>query len=208
MNDTDFQVCPEVEPHSGQVSTVHLALDDATGDSMIIEYAGGKPNVYHGRDLAVMTNSPPYPQQLELLLSYQGFGGDRPLPGTGVAADRFVRASYYLRNLPKPGDRRMALAALLSVLRNTSQPFGDPDPTRAENSSTIWRTLADLTNRLYFFESSFSPYLIWVGLEDFDLSVGAPAMRLDLHAERDLSGEVADQFVATPRFEFLMPMLG
>jgi penicillin V acylase-like amidase (Ntn superfamily) len=36
----------------GHKATVHLALEDATGDSAIIEHINGKPVVHHGRNFA------------------------------------------------------------------------------------------------------------------------------------------------------------
>ena len=51
----------------GHKATVHLALEDATGDSAIIEHINGKPVVHHGREFRIMTNDPPYDQQLALL---------------------------------------------------------------------------------------------------------------------------------------------
>jgi choloylglycine hydrolase len=47
-----------------QNATVHLALEDATGDSAILEYVGGKLIVYHGPQYRVMTNAPAYDEQL------------------------------------------------------------------------------------------------------------------------------------------------
>ena len=43
-----------------------------------------------------MTNSPTFEKQQENLKQYQGFGGNKPIPGTSSAQDRFVRASYYM----------------------------------------------------------------------------------------------------------------
>lgn len=48
-----------VEMH-GFKATIHLALEDAGGDSAIIEYIDGKPVVHHGRQYKVMTNDPHY----------------------------------------------------------------------------------------------------------------------------------------------------
>lgn len=45
MAEHPFQVRPQQEVHSGRAAAVHLALDDATGDSAIIEYVGGAPRV-------------------------------------------------------------------------------------------------------------------------------------------------------------------
>ena len=102
----------------GRRVTNHLALSDATGDTMVIEYIGGKPVIHHGKQYTVMTNSPPYDQQLKQLQQFKGFGGEKPLPGTTEAADRFVRGAYYLNDPPKPADYRETVAGALSVIRH------------------------------------------------------------------------------------------
>lgn len=198
LESTPFQVRPQGDPHSGKTGTVHLALDDATGDSAIIEYLDGTPQVHHGRDYAVMTNSPPFDQQLAHLQQYAGFGGQLPLPGTTEAADRFVRASYYLGRLPAPDSTPHAYAAMLSVMRNAAQPFGTPDPDRPNISMTIWRTLSDLGNRIYAFESSFSPDIVWTHLDKVDFTRTA---RLDLSRE-GLVGDVTGRYEPHDPFAF------
>lgn len=195
---TPFQVRMQQDPTSHRWSTVHLALDDATGDSAIIEYVDGAPRIHHDRAYPVMTNSPPFREQLRHLRAYQGFGGDLPLPGTTEAADRFVRAAYYLSKLPTPETRQRAYAALLSVMRNVAQPFGTPDPARPNISATIWRTLSDQSNRIYGFESSFRPDIVWVHLDRLGFD---GYRRLDLSAE-DLVGDVTDRFAPAPPLKF------
>lgn len=180
-------------------SAIHLALDDATGDSAVIEYLDGVPHVHHDRSYTTMTNSPPFDEQLAHLRRYDGFGGDLPLPGTTEAADRFVRAAYYLEHLPaSPDDPERAYAALLSVMRNAAQPFGTPDPRRPNISMTIWRTLADLDNRVYAFESSFRPDLVWTHVDDFAFD---RTLRLDL-TEPGLVGNVGDRYRPHDPFDF------
>jgi penicillin V acylase-like amidase (Ntn superfamily) len=205
VQSTPFEVRLLSDPDTGRPATVHLALDDAAGDSAAIEYVDGKPRVYHDGAFAVMTNSPPFDQQLDHLRRYQGFGGEQPLPGTTEAADRFVRASYYLQHLPPPRSRATAVAELLSVMRNAAQPFGVADPNRPNISSTIWRTVSDLSNLVYYFESSFSPNLIWVRVDGLRLGKGAPATRLDLARDQAYVGEVSDRFVPAEPFAFAMP---
>jgi penicillin V acylase-like amidase (Ntn superfamily) len=51
-------------------------------------------------------------------------------------ADRFVRAAYYLKNLPKPADYRECVAGVLSVMQNAAQPFGTAGPARPNISAT------------------------------------------------------------------------
>lgn len=204
MQANPFQVRPQGDPVSGKWSTVHLALDDASGDSVIIEYIGGKPQVHHDRAYKVMTNSPPFEQQLQHLANYEGFGGKLPLPGTTEAADRFVRASYYLERLPPAETPARAYAALLSVMRNAAQPFGVPDPVRPNISMTIWRTLLDLSKKIYAFESSFRPDIIWTRVDQLDMD---KCQKLDLSAE-GLVGEVNHHFKLAQPFTFLSAEAG
>lgn len=207
MRETDAQIFPIDDPVSGEPPTLHLALDDADGDSAIIEYQGGEANIWHSRDYRVMTNSPTFDKQLELLREVEGFGGDKPLPGTNEAQDRFARASYYVGRLPDPKSQVEAIASMLSVMRNAAQPFRVPDPNKPFASQTIWQTVSDLTNKRYVFESTTRPNVVWVDLEDLDLSEGASAGRLNLIGdtalEGGLAGNVASDFEATEPMKFL-----
>jgi choloylglycine hydrolase len=200
-----FEVWPLTDPDTDRPATAHLALDDAGGDSAVIEYVSGKPHLYHDSTHPVTTNSPPFHRQLAHLRRYQGFGGDQPLPGTTEPADRFVRASYLLEHLPTPSSRPAAVAGLLSVMRNIAQPFGVPDPSSPNASSTVWRSVCDLTNLVYYYESSYSPNLIWTRVDGLRLGKGAPATRLDLVQEQAYVGEVSDRFMAAEPFTFAMP---
>lgn len=203
-----FQILPLKVPGLDTLATVHLALADASGDSAIIEIVdGGKVRIHHDRSYTVMTNSPPFEQQLANLKRYRGFGGAAALPGTSEPADRFVRAAYYLQNLLKPQDRRQTIAEMLSVMRNVAQPFVRPSAARPEASHTVWRTVADATDRLYFFESTLSPNIVWVRLDDLDLSPGAPVRKLDLVHSGDLVGDVTASFKSSEPLAFLGPTL-
>ena len=200
-----MQLVPQTDPVSGEDITVHLVLDDAGGDSAIIEHVDGRPRIHHHRSFNVVTNSPPFDQQLENLLRFEGLGGDAPLPGSGAADDRFVRAAYYVQRLPEPGSNRQAVAEILSVMRNTSQPFGTSDRDRPNIAPTLWRTVSDLTSGVYFFESTSDPNIVWIQIADLNLSAGAPALKLNLNGEADLVGDVTSRFQPAEPFEFAAP---
>ena len=105
---------------------------------MIVEYVDGRPRVHHDRAFNVMTNSPPFQQQLEHQRRFAGFGGQEALPGTNDAADRFVRAAYYVERLPEPRSDREAVAEILSVVRSASTqatPSSSPCPCPPELDS-------------------------------------------------------------------------
>ena len=72
----------------------HLALADASGDSAIFEYIGGKLVIHHDRKYTVMTNSPTFDQQLAIDAYWKGVNGLSFQPGTIGSADRFVRMSW------------------------------------------------------------------------------------------------------------------
>ncbi|MFT4040076.1 MAG: linear amide C-N hydrolase [Thermomicrobiales bacterium] len=169
----------------GNPAVVHMSVTDPTGDTAIFEYVGGKLNIYHSREYQVMTNSPAFNEQLALTAYWQEIG-DTMLPGTGRAADRFVRGSYYLHTIPVTGDYTKAAAATLSIIRNMSVPLGVESTERPNDASTRWRIVADLKNRMYFFESAESPYMFWLDAKPLDYSVGAQVLRLGLTVDSTL----------------------
>ena len=109
---------------------------------------------------------------------YKGFGGEEELPGSVKAADRFVRAAFYVGRLPEPKNQRQGVAGVLSVMRNVAQPFGTSKADEPNTSQTIWRTVADLTNGVYYFESTTSPNIVWVKLNKLDFTEGAKVQKL------------------------------
>lgn len=200
LQEQPFQVRALRDPFSGERLTAYLAVEDAAGDSAVIEYVGGEAVVHRGPETRVATNSPAFDRQLERLSGYEGFGGEQPLPGTTDAADRFVRATYYTQRLPKADNPQHAYAELLSVMRNAAQPFnaGDPRHPDVPATVTLWRSLADLGRGIYAYESSLRPDPVWVHLEALNLD---RYERLDLSGP-DLHGEVAPRFEPTSEFAF------
>lgn len=197
-----FYVIPTMSPE-GKPGTVHLSLSDATGDSGILEYIKGKLVIHHNREYQVMTNSPIYEQQIALNAYWQGIGGTNMLPGTNRAADRFVRASFYINAVTQTSDQREAIAAAFSVIRNVSVPLGISTPEQPHISSTIWRTATDHKNRCYYFESTRSTNLFWVNLDDLDLTAGNPVKKLTLTNGELYAGNTAEKFEIAEPFQFL-----
>ena len=178
----------------GTKTTVHLAIEDAGGDSAIIEFIGGKPVVHHGREFKIMTNDPAYDEQLALLkkLDFSKPSSDTPLPGNVKPTDRFQRIAYFLPMLPEPKTEREAVAGVLAIARNVSVPFGAPYKGFGIYN-TEYRTVTDLTNKRYFFELTTSPNVVWAELEKFKLNAGAPVMVLNPDNIK-LSGDVSGKF--------------
>jgi penicillin V acylase-like amidase (Ntn superfamily) len=203
--DNPYQLRMGVEPSSGKPSTVHIALNDASGDSAILECINGEVKIYHDRSYTIMTNQPTFDKQLENLGQYRGFGGDKRLPGTHEPGDRFVRGAYYVQHLPRPTTDREAVASLMSVMRNVSAPFGIADPERPNVSTTVWRTITDLTNRVLYFDSVLSPQIFWLDLEKMNFEAGQPVRKLVVVDRFDHMGDVSGMPLPATMFEFLRP---
>lgn len=192
--DGSFQITPFHDPITDKDGNVHLAIEDASGDSAIIEYVDGKATVYWNRDYTVMANEPAFSDQLHNLQKYQGVGGSQPLPGTSTSPDRFVRGSYYIQHLPEYTTVKDELAGVLSVLDNVSIPYGVTDENGQVASPTVWRVVSDLTNHVYYFSSRRSLSSIYVTLDKFNLREGSKPMRLVVRDRTDLSGDVTKLF--------------
>ncbi|QDV69187.1 Penicillin acylase precursor [Rosistilla carotiformis] len=186
----------------GRMATVHLAIEDASGDSAILEFIDGKLVVHHGREFQIMTNDPTYDQQIELLgkLDFSNPSSETPLPGNVKPTDRFQRASYYAALLPEPKDEREAVAGVLAIARNVSVPFGAPYKGFGIYN-TEYRTVMNLTKLRYFFELTTSPNVIWADLSKMDLSPGAAVMTLDPD-NINLSGDVSSKFQSAAKAPF------
>ena len=100
---------------------------------------------------------------------------------------------------------REALAAVFSVMRNVSVPRGISTLTQPNISSTIWRTVADQKNKIYFFEDTASPSLVWVKLNQIDFKPDSGIRKLTLHGNPDLGGDQTANFKKAEAFKFLAP---
>jgi len=199
-----FQIDSLILPN-GFPTLVHLSLADKSGDSAVIEYIAGKAKVYHDKRFTVMTNEPTYDKQIENLKQYRTFGGDKPLPGERTPTDRFVRAAYYANGLPKPASRAEGAAYMFSVIRNVSVPFGTGDPDRPNVSSTIFRTVMDLTGERYYFESTYAPNVVWIDYSKLDFTEGSGERELQVEKKIfSLNGDVTNQLEKAKPFVFGM----
>jgi penicillin V acylase-like amidase (Ntn superfamily) len=166
---------------------VHLAIEDASGDSAIIEPHNGELIVHHGREYRVMANSPLLDDQLQNLARYAPFGGELPPPGDIKSMDRFVRANYFLNYLPKPETTDQALAGVFQLIQNVAVPFGAPDPEWGVYP-TWWYSVCELDEPTYYFQSRLSATPVWIRLSD--VANGTQVLKID-PTNTHLFGDVA-----------------
>ena len=182
-------------PVRGRDLGVHLALEDASGDSAIVEILDGRVVVRHDPRYRVCTNDPAYDAQLENLSRYAPFGGELGLPGGILATDRFVRANYFLHYLPEPVSVEEAVAGAVLVSRNVWVPPGAPYDDFSVYP-TWWGIAADLTNHVFYFQHVTSPNLLWIELDELALAADDPTLKLDPH-QAGLAGDARPAFAPT-----------
>ena len=203
MRKADFQVVSDKMPDGSRMATLHLSISDAKGDNAIFEYIKGELVIHHDASYQVMTNSPTFDEQLALNKYWQNIGGLTFLPGTNRAADRFVRASYYIDVIPKSANKREIIGSVFSVIRNVSVPYGISTPHEPNISSTRWRTVADQKNLVYYFESTLYPSVFWVDLNEIDFAKQKKVLKLDLLSGKTYHGHVRSDLKESSPFQFL-----
>ena len=97
------------------------------------------------------------------------------------------------------------MAAVFSVMRNVSVPRGIRKKDAPNLSSTIWRTVADQKNRVYYYEDTNSPGVLWVKLDKIDFAEGTGVRKLTLAGKPETIGDQSANFEKSEPFKFLAP---
>lgn len=192
----DTQLVPGI---MGLLYPCHLALEDAGGDTAVVEFINGQMKVYYhdpDKPTYILTNEPNLDQQLDNLKRYKGFGGDLPWPGDVDSKDRFVRASAFLMTLNNQYWYLCPdlISRLFSAIRPEATPFGAimvrDDGSEESAWPTLWTSLFDLTNKTIYFTHFIARNDFWIDMRKLNFSPGAPV--LHLKADRtDLFGDVS-----------------
>lgn len=198
-----FAIVSDFIPGTDKFTTVHLSISDAYGDNAILEYIGGKLVIHHDTSYTVMTNDPPYEQQIAISKYWKNIPGKIFLPGSVTAADRFVRASFFINAIPQTDNTRVAVAGVFSVIRNVSVPYGFEIEGFPNLSTTRWRSVADQKELVYYFETALTPNTFWVDLKKIDFSEKADVLKLDLSDNKTYAGEVSAEFKKSKPFQFI-----
>ena len=177
---------PRIQPVAitmlGYATGLSFSIEDRSGDSAVIEYINGVAEIRHGRQYRVVTNTKlDVAETLLAKFDFKDATNTVTVPGNSNSADRFVRASYYSQLLSgvTPRSRLEAQAALMSVVRNVSDPIGAPGGTAGVVHETDWRTLSDLTNRVYVFENPRTLTTLRTDLSRLDFRRGSGVRTID-----------------------------
>ena len=147
---------PRIESMSNLITPVHFAIWDRSGAGVVIEFTGGKLNIYDNA-AGALTNDPEFPWHLTNLNNYAGLtnidknngtfnklavsapdagGATRGLPASNLSTDRFVKAAYYSSFAEKAASPDEAMLTLSHVMNNFDRPAGitidEPDTAVGE----------------------------------------------------------------------------
>jgi len=195
---------PRIQPvktiMAGYATGLSFSIEDRLGDSAVIEYINGVAEIRHGRQYRVVANTKL--DDAETLLTRYDFKNATnalTIPGNTNSNDRFVRASYfsYMLSSVTPRNRLEAQAAVMSVMRNVSDPIGAPGGTANVVHETDWRTLSDLTNRVYIFENPRTLTTLRTDLSRLDFRRAAGVRSLD-PSNPNLPGNVTGLYRPLP----------
>ena len=191
---------------SGAKMTMHLMITDKSGNNGVIEWIGGDMHFHKKQGRMVMTNDPGYEKMLAIRDYYREMGVENSMPGSALSQARFVYIDGWLKqivNEPLPGyiggikDQNLdeqKLYSALSVIRGVSTPLGVAfDTSHPNNTSTIWRTMSDLKNNKFYYDSALTPSFFWVDLNKLDFTKEAS---IHISDGKILNGDITELLAA------------
>jgi len=178
-------------------SYFHIALHDATGKNLVIEFIDGAVKVYDN-PIGVMTNRPEFPWQMTNLKNYinldsadkknkmingvkvepAGVGsGMLGLPGDWTPPSRFVRISYAVDSALPAKNATEAINLAEHLLNIVDIPKGlikeNPVPFITLEGNAQWVIIKDLTNLVLYYKTYENTTWKKVGLKEFNLAPGS-----------------------------------
>ena len=172
---------------------LHVAVHDATGKNLVIEFIGGQVKVYDN-PLGVMTNRPDFGWQINNLRNYinldaydrkdktlnglklepTGVGsGLLGLPGDWTPPSRFVRVAYSLDAALPVKDVSEAVNLAEHLLNMVDIPKGaikeNPAPLIHMEGYAQWIAIKDLTNLILYYRTYENTALKMIDLKKFNL---------------------------------------
>ncbi len=179
----------------GFAPEAHYNVHDASGKSIVIEYVGGKLNVYDNL-LGVLTNSPGFDWHMTNLRNYVNFSmsnappvqlgpvkllptgqgsGMLGLPGDFTPPSRFVRAVAFSQSVLKPKTGGAAVLEAFHVLNQFDIPKGAArEDEKDEHGNivadyTLWTAASDLKAKKYYFRTYENSQIRMVDLMKMNL---------------------------------------
>ena len=186
------------------IPPLHLAIHDAYGKNLVVEFINGETKFYDNPN-QVLTNFPFFDWQTINLYNYpnitnknatdeflkkMGHGsGMLGLPGDATSPSRFVRAYFLNRYSPEPKTIQEAVSHSLHIINAIEVAEGQV----ASGEHTQWSLVRDHANKVLYFRDNQNQNLRAVELTKLDLNPQAQIKSLPITAGSSWHYEVNDQ---------------
>jgi penicillin V acylase-like amidase (Ntn superfamily) len=158
----------------------HYFVYDKSGNAAAIDFLNGKMvyNVLRKTDVQVLTNDT-YELSADSLKNFEGFGGNRIIPGGANSIYRFSRAAKMIKDYEK-NDTTNIIDYGFGILSNISQ------------RSTAWSVVYDISNLRIYYRTSSSREIKEVSFNNFDFDCSSPMMLIEINIQK--KGDISDLF--------------
>jgi choloylglycine hydrolase len=135
---------------------LHFALHDAQGNDLVIEFIDGKRVFHNNNKHGVLTNDPPFPEQIKNLKQYKNItptDAMTDLPGSWTPQDRFVRLALEVKEALKTSTQNI-LHKIVKILNATDLPIGVETcqfNTETCTVTTRWQSIMNLKDKIFLF---------------------------------------------------------
>jgi penicillin V acylase-like amidase (Ntn superfamily) len=201
----EYQIFTESKEVDGKevYIPVHFAIEDAKGNSALIEYVNKKLVVHKGYN--AITNEPDYDTQLKGL-KYAKKHADKiyninNLAGGARSENRFIRANFISENLPVASNLDEAVNYMFAAANSVAVPFiaGYRDesldsPTVQDKWPTQWKSVTDLSNHVPYITDTLIGNRVYVALDDVNLAIGQPIKSISI-MNKSLVGDISNKLI-------------
>ncbi|MFA5112899.1 MAG: linear amide C-N hydrolase [Candidatus Margulisiibacteriota bacterium] len=150
---------------------LHLAIHDRNKKSLVVEFVGGKWQIYDN-PYNVMTNDPPFPEMVKTLARYNKLNNDRGgmlgLPGDSLPPSRFARIYVLNKFVARSRNAREAVNNARHILDRVTLVNGE-----VKNSITEYGLVRDHKNLVYYVIDDENTNLRAIDLKKLDFKPGA-----------------------------------
>lgn len=203
---------------SNVIFPLHASVYEANGKGIVIEFIGGKVNVYD--NIGIMTNSPTYDWQVTNLRNYLNLSpynakpvtvngitysatgqgsGNVGLPGDASPPSRFAKTAFLTTAALPVNNKSDVLNLGEHIINNVDIPIGiarSVDNGKDVTDYTQWVIFKDLSNKVIYYRTYDDLTLRMVDLKKVDLSEKAQPLKMPLVAPRymiDMTTKFANQ---------------
>jgi len=196
-----------VVPALHMAPPAHGIIYDASGKSVVMEFGGGKVELYDN-PLGVLTNAPDFPWHLNNLRQFIGMNNENPKP-RDMAGQKFIPTGHGVGMIGLPGDltppsrfirlgvttyfadQPETIEKALNVCQHIVNAFyivrgmtvdRDSQGKVVVEETTQWASFRDLTNKIFYFQTYENLDLHKVDLKKLDFTGDKPKF-IDMYGD-------------------------